>query len=220
MTVWKVLQVRRIAYWCAAVALVSLWSAGAQAAEIGDVIASVTRIQGVATAGSGQEETALSLGATVRFGETLHTGAGARLRLSLLDGTALTLGERATLTLDAFVYDPEHDRQELGMAVSGAFRFVSGAISKARPEAVTVRTPLATIGIRGTDFWGGPIDGRSGVLLIDGTVTVETAGGAVVLDKPNAGTMLDDDPAKAPGAPVDWAAAKVARAVATVTFDE
>jgi len=83
---------------------------------------------------------------------------------------------------------------------------------------VAVTTPVATVGIRGTEFWGGPIDDQIlGVFLIDGAVTVTNALGEQVLDTPGQGTNIST-PDAAPGAVTIWPADKVARAVATVTF--
>ncbi len=100
---------------------------------------------------------------------------------------------------------------------AGAFRFVSGKLAGLASDDMTVRTPSATIGIRGTDFWGGDIDASYGVFLFSGRVVVTTLGGAAVLDRPGTGTSVTDA-AAAPGPVVTWPQAKVARAAATVTF--
>jgi hypothetical protein len=82
---------------------------------------------------------------------------------------------------------------------------------------VTVTTPVATVGIRGTDFWGGPIDDQFGVLLIEGAVSVSNAAGEQVLDTPGEGTNIAA-PGAAPGEITFWPQDKVTRAFATVTF--
>jgi hypothetical protein len=102
--------------------------------------------------------------------------------------------------------------------VIGAFRFISGQVSKLASSDVSVATPSATIGIRGTEFWGGPIDGQSlGVFLIDGAVRVSNAAGEQNLSLPGQGTNIAT-PGAAPGPVTIWPPDKVSRAVATVTF--
>ena len=80
---------------------------------------------------------------------------------------------------------------------------------------VTIRTPLATLGIRGTTVWGGPIDDGYGVFVQSGQVVVSTQRGRVTLG-PGQGTMLR--PRQAPEAVKTWPAAKVERALATVAL--
>jgi hypothetical protein len=74
-----------------------------------------------------------------------------------------------------------------------------------------------TLGVRGTDVWGGPIDRRYGVLLLEGVVEVTNAAGSVVLRTPGEGTNIAA-PGTAPGAVTRWPGDKVARALATVSF--
>jgi hypothetical protein len=192
---------------------------GAQPSLAADTqIGSVTRLQGEATWLSGRTPQPLGVGAPVFTNQKVATGAEARLELTFDDGTQLTLGENAAMTLDTFVYDPAQGTGELALAVKGAFRFVSGQISKQPNKQVAVTTPIATVGIRGTEFWGGPIDDQAlGVFLIDGEVSVTNAAGEQVLDTPGQGTNISN-PGDAPGPVTIWPQAKVDRAIATVTF--
>ena len=90
--------------------------------------------------------------------------------------------------------------------------------SKLASSEISVTTPVAIIGIRGTEFWGGPIDDQVlGVFLIDGAVSVTNAAGQQILNLPGQGTNIAA-PGVAPGAVTFWPADKVSRAIATVTF--
>ena len=141
-----------------------------------DAIGSVSRIQGEASSAVAGTAEALGLGSSVFLNQEVSTGDAARLELKFLDGTQLTLGEKAKMILDTFVYNPAEGTGKLKMAVTGAFRFVSGQVTKQPDSEVAVTTPVATVGIRGTEFWGGPIDDQAlGVFLIEGEVTVTNA---------------------------------------------
>ena len=65
-----------------------------------------------------------------------------------LDQTSLTIAPNSEVVLDKYVYDPQSDSGEMAVTVlKGAMRFVGGRISKSEPAII--RTPTATIGIRG-----------------------------------------------------------------------
>lgn len=121
------------------------------------------------------------------------------------------------MTVDTFIYNPDQDKAVFSGFVKGAFRFVTGRLGDARNKTVEVRTPVATMGIRGTDFWGGPIDGNVGIFLLSGEIVVRTEGGEVVLDRSGLGTTITSA-TQAPSAPVSWPQDKVERAIETVTF--
>jgi hypothetical protein len=200
----------------AAAFLVALAAQPAVAAD--EAIGSVTRIQGEGNAGVNGGWEPLDLGASVFLNQEVSTGEAARLELTFADGTLLTLGEKAKMILDTFVYKPAEGTGKLKASVVGAFRFVSGQVTKQANQEVAVTTPVATVGIRGTEFWGGPIDDQAlGVFLIEGEVTVTNAAGEQILDTPGEGTNILT-PDSAPGNVTIWPQDKVDRALATVTF--
>jgi hypothetical protein len=180
-------------------------------------VGAVEQTQGDATAAqTGQRARKLTPGSEVLSNDTLLTGPDGRLAARLLDDTRLTLGEGAALLVDRFVYDPSGSRNRLAIrALRGAFVFVGGRVEESAGARVTVRTPLATLGIRGTTVWGGPIDGGYGVFVQAGQVVVSTSRGRVTLG-PGQGTMLR--PRQAPEAVKTWPAEKVQRALATVAL--
>lgn len=199
-----------------ATALLLGLAAGHAAAQ--EAIGSVSRIQGEASGARDGAAEALGLGSSVFLNQEVSTGEAARLELTFADGTLLTLGEKARMILDTFVYAPAQGTGTMKLAVVGAFRFVSGQVTKQPTTDVAVTTPVATVGIRGTEFWGGPIDDQVlGVFLIEGAVTVTNANGEAVLDTPGQGTNIAT-PDAAPGPVTIWPQDKVDRALATVTF--
>jgi hypothetical protein len=194
-----------------AVTLLSGFGGGQVAAQ--EAIGAVSRIQGETSGTRGGATRALGLNASVFLNEVVSTGEAARLEVTFTDGTQVTLGEKAELTLDTFVFNPAAGSGTIKFGVVGAFRFLSGQSSD-----VSVTTPVATLGIRGTEFWGGPIDNQAlGVFLIEGAVRVSNAAGEQILSQPGQGTNIDT-PGAAPGSVTLWPPDKVNRAIATVTF--
>ncbi len=191
--------------------------AGSQAAAQ-EAIGTVSRIQGEANATHGSVARALSLSAPVFRNEIVSTGEAARLDITFVDNTRLTLAEKTKLTLDTYVFNPAARRRTIRFVVVGAFRFLTGQLSKLVTSRVSVTTPVAVIGIRGTEFWAGPIDDQAlGVLLIEGAVSVSNAAGQRILNQPGQGTNIAR-PGVAPGPVTIWPPAKVNRALAAVTF--
>jgi hypothetical protein len=104
---------------------------------------------------SGRQVRPAVLRARVMLNDEVRTGAASQLQILLLDRTIFTVGANARVAVDRFVYDPRSNSRSTGISVTkGAFRFMSGR-SLGRPTGpVSVRTPVATIGIRGTIFEG------------------------------------------------------------------
>jgi FecR protein len=93
-------------------------------------------------------ERVLRVGIDVQASEVITTKANDRAHLVFLDGTSLTVGPNALLTVDKFVFDPDTKKGELAINASkGVFRLVGGKISKTAP--INITTPSSTIGIRG-----------------------------------------------------------------------
>jgi hypothetical protein len=95
-----------------------------------------------------EAERVLRIGIDVQANEIVTTHANDRAHLVFLDGSSLTVGPNARLTIDKFVYDPHSKTGDLAITASqGVFRLVGGKISKT--NAININTPSGTIGIRG-----------------------------------------------------------------------
>ena len=119
--------------------------------------------------------------------------AKSNVLLDFEDNTQVKMTEHSKLLIDEFVYDPNKGTGKLGLKVAlGTARYASGQIAKNNPQTVNVKTPTATIAVRGTDF-SMTVDelGRSLVILlpscddkgcVTGAITVSNESGTVLLD--------------------------------------
>ena len=179
-------------------------------------VGAVDKVQAQVEAMQAGQTRALVVKSEIYFRDRCHSGEGARLQATLKDGTQLTLGEKATLVVDKFVYDPSTSRGALSVSViKGAFLYVGGRIEGVNGAKVQIHTPVGAIGLRGTTVWGGPIDKGYGVIVLNGEVTVTGRRGTVTL-KQGQGTMLFGD--GKPQLPAAWPAGRMKRAVASITF--
>ena len=113
----------------------------------------------------------LSKGDAVFQNEAIVTSSGAQGEFVLKDDTKLAVGPNSRIVLDKFVYDPKKNTGTLVLkATRGAFRFISG---KSGSSAYTIKTPVASIAVRGTIF-DGYINkkGEIAILLVKGEVDV------------------------------------------------
>lgn len=92
-------------------------------------------------------------GADIETMDTYTTGA-CSASITFKDDTKVKVTENSKLLIDDFVYDPKKsDAGKLGIkAAMGTVRYASGQIAKNNPQAVDVKTPTASIAVRGTDF--------------------------------------------------------------------
>lgn len=87
----------------------------------------------------------------VSLGNDIQTGRASVLQVLFLDRTSFTVGGNARIKVDRFLYDPDRKASAVGLSVTkGAFRFMSGKALHANPGQSAIRTPVASIGIRGT----------------------------------------------------------------------
>jgi len=164
-------------------------------AQVGEI----TKLRGIGEVV--RQDTTDSLTAELELGiasyDDVRTGNG-RMAISFLDDSVLRLTEHSKIVIDDFVFDPDPSQSRLALNMaSGTARFLTGALGRINRENISIRTPTATIAIRGTDFTT-TVDeiGRSLVILLpnedgsaSGEITVETAASVVVLNQPFQATM-------------------------------
>jgi hypothetical protein len=128
---------------------------------------------------NGGRSRALSVGSAVFSNEHIRTSDASSAQLLLLDKTSLSIGPHADLALDRFVYNPDRSTGRVVInATQGAFRFITGSQN---PTHYTIKTPVATLGIRGTIL----------DILISGnattgyTLTVILVEGSAIITLPN-----------------------------------
>jgi hypothetical protein len=101
----------------------------------------------------------LAGGQDVFLGDRIVTGPGGGLQILLLDGTTFSLGPNTSMVIDEFVFNPATGTGKLtASVVRGTLRVISGRLARQQQEAIRIKLPVATVGVRGTMsiFSGGP----------------------------------------------------------------
>ena len=118
----------------------------------------------------------LAVGSDLFTNERIRTGEKSAAQILFLDKTSLTVGAGAELTLDRFVYNPS---QGTGQVVLNAGSY-------------SVKTPIGTIGVRGTivDLIVGD---TVTVILVEGSLTITVNGVIYTLDRPGTAYVFSRD---------------------------
>jgi hypothetical protein len=129
--------------------------------------------------------------------DRVQTGNG-RVEITFIDDSTVKVTEHSKLVIDDFVYSgkPSTSRMALKFA-AGTARFATGQSGKMNKGNINLRTPTATIAVRGTDFAATVDDfGKSLIMLLPepdgsvGEITVSNAGGFVILNKAFQATIV------------------------------
>lgn len=216
-----IIQIKKIVV--AAVLGLVLSAAQASASERAGT---VERQKGNAISTRGGESVGLRVGSVIYVGDKIQTADGARLLVRFDDTSTLQMGAGAVIDIDEMVYDAAGSANRQGLSfVEGVFRYVSGAIAQESFTRVAINTPVATIGIRGTDFVAGrltvgmpPGTSHYGYQIRDGAIEVIAPGGSVTLDAPGEGTFLPYDRIAAPTPVRQWTAEEAQEADDLLAF--
>jgi len=179
--------------------VLALGPASAQAAA-GQVLFALGRVE----IQRGEQTFAAQRGAPVEIGDTISTGPTGLAQVRLRDGALLSLRHGSTMKVEDFQLPqpaaapvtpgaPATGAAAAGgrsvlRLLRGAFRTVTGLIGKSAGDSYSVITPVATIGIRGTDYSAAYCSGDCGktpdglyVGVSNGAVALSNAGGELVL---------------------------------------
>ena len=184
-------RTHRIPHACLAVIVCVLmfFTNGALAETVGRT----TSVKANAKAERSGAEKVLAGGEEVVENETLKTDHSGNVHLKFIDETQLTVGPASTVKLDKFVFNPNHRAHEFVLtAARGVFRFTTGLSDH---RAYQVETPVAVIGVRGTQFALGLERNRGTIIVTQGVVRACTrvaaprcataaAGNTIIIEPP------------------------------------
>ncbi len=93
------------------------------------------------------------VGTRLQQSDVVVTGADGSAGITFMDDSLLSLGPNSMLAIDRFEFDSTTHRGAFDSSLKkGTLAAVSGKISKESPGAMRVRTPVAVLGVRGTEF--------------------------------------------------------------------
>jgi hypothetical protein len=96
----------------------------------------------------------IETGAKVRVGDRVFTEAGGHVHVRFVDDALVSVRPSSTLDVVRYDYDaskPENSAVKFELS-EGVARAISGEAAKSARERFRMNTPIAAIGVRGTDF--------------------------------------------------------------------
>jgi len=86
--------------------------------------------------------------------DTIVTGDSGTGQIVFTDNSVVVLRASTTFRIDQYKFNPSlpNDGKYIASVAKGGFRTITGLISKGNPDGYQVNTPVATIGVRGTDY--------------------------------------------------------------------
>lgn len=159
----------------ALLAISGLSAAGSTAAAVGQVSliigdARVTRLDG--------SQIQLRQGNDVFVGDRVQTGANGHVHLRFVDRGAVSVRPDSVLEVQAYTFDPSHPQSnEVRLRIeNGTARSISGAATEADKSRFRLNTPIAAIGVRGTDFIVQASSDQVRAVVAQGAITVAPLG--------------------------------------------
>jgi len=117
------------------------------------VIGNVVAVTGKVVLEHNGDSIVLEVGSPVFKGGVVKTGADSHIEIRFTDDTMLSQGANSEVSIDNYVFDqPDSASSILLNLTEGTLRTITGKIAEENPESFEVKSPLATLGIRGTDF--------------------------------------------------------------------
>lgn len=128
-----------------------LWAiaATAAAADIGQIKVA----QGQVMVERSGQALAGQVGLRLEAQDRVTTGTDGSVGIMMRDDSLLSLGPNSILSLERFEFDAATREGHFDSLLQrGTLAVVSGRIAKQSPPSMTVRTPAAVLGVRGTEF--------------------------------------------------------------------
>ena len=136
----------------AQIVLIALIALGG-AAWAQESIGFVKTVTGDATVTDGGKAVKAIPGTPIRVNSVLKTGPKSTMGVTFKDNQVMSFGPDTELTVDEYLYAPAKGDLKFAASMSkGTLNVVSGLIAKLKPEAVSLKTPTGTIGVRGTNY--------------------------------------------------------------------
>ena len=115
---------------------------------VGMIVAS--RGEVIALSNGGSRE--LGQGDFIYVNDEIITSNRSFAVLQFEDGAKVTVRPDSTLIIETYLYNGDGNDEATLSLVEGGLRVITGAMAKSNPENYKVKTPVALMGVRGTEF--------------------------------------------------------------------
>ncbi|WP_418179061.1 FecR domain-containing protein [Aliarcobacter lanthieri] len=137
-------------------------------------IGNITLLEGEAFVKRDNNSIKLNFGDIIKNKDIIEAKVNSKVKITFIDNTIVTIGKESILKIDDYYYsDADKDGAKTEFSIpKGAFHTITGQIGKVNPTKFKLKTKNATIGIRGTEFYGD----ENRIICTQGAITVFSNG--------------------------------------------
>lgn len=132
-----------------------------------------------------KEERTLQVMSVIYAHDILVTDKTSQAQIAFTDNSLMTFRPETKFSINEYINATSNKKSGVSKFVvnllEGGFRTVTGLISKQSPKNYQVNTPVATIGVRGTDYSVVVQDNKTYIKQISGTPSITSGGKTVYL---------------------------------------
>ncbi|MFY4805454.1 FecR family protein [Aliarcobacter butzleri] len=116
-------------------------------------VGTVSLVEGKATILRNGQTLNANMGDKVENKDIISTQVNSKIKITFIDNTIVTIGKESSLNIEEYIFNSKEAKTELNV-LKGAFHTITGQIGKVNPDKFKLKTKSASIGIRGTEFYG------------------------------------------------------------------
>jgi len=164
----------RVFGWALAIALPCLAWAQSDAAPPRDPVGDVTLVIGSVQVQRGEQQLSLSRGSTLLVGDSIQTRANGHVHLRFVDGALVSVRPSSSLKIVEYRFDRANPSASVVrfQLDQGVVRAISGQAAESAKDKFRLNTPLAAIGVKGTDFVVEAGRGRVNAIVNQGAIVL------------------------------------------------
>ena len=171
----------------AMLSLQTVFAVAGEGSEVGtaEAIGEVSLVLGEASVQSGDgSRVDVSLGMAISVGDEIETRTNGHVHIRFVDDALVSVRPNSRLRIERYEFDSERPAQSaVKFSLSeGVTRAISGEAAKAARDRFRLNTPVAAIGVRGTDFVVGATEGTTRAQVNEGVIVLAPYSDACSVD--------------------------------------
>ncbi|MCR8709770.1 FecR family protein [Aliarcobacter butzleri] len=144
-------------------------------------IGTVSLVEGKATILRNGQTLGANIGDKVENKDVISTQVNSKIKITFIDNTIVTIGKESSLNIEEYIFNTSTKEAKTELNVlKGAFHTITGEIGKVNPDKFKLKTKSASIGIRGTEFYGDEnriVCTQGRIIVLSNSVSVDVPSG-------------------------------------------
>lgn len=144
-------------------------------------IGTVSLLEGKVTILRNGQTLGANIGDKVENKDVISTQVNSKIKITFIDNTIVTIGKESSLNIEEYIFNTSTKEAKTELNVlKGAFHTITGEIGKVNPDKFKLKTKSASIGIRGTEFYGDEnriVCTQGRIIVLSNSVSVDVPSG-------------------------------------------